>query len=419
MSQPGLEDTTLVIFAGTTGFGKSKILKKFTLDALARKGLPRDLESKESQKSIRYFRFDEELIAESQATDIPSFLENPSYRQKSAAIENTFRRIARSIKSVPPPRYVFLDVHLSFTKRSEFIPPINFSNFDELTTEQSPIRVITLIDDVFHIWQTIRKKEEDGAFSNIKLRLREIISWRSVELLQAETVAKYYTRENRNVVNYEVSVRHPSYVFNNLVFNPKPVCAYLSFPITKIRNRPECVKEINDFRLRMHAFAEKNEMVLFDPVTIDELLLVHSIPDADPPEDMAGNVTIDGAERWPLGFKNLGEEVAFPLEIPKREIKEVRPDIDNNIRARDFKLVDTSLCTAAYRPYYHGRSTGVAAEIEHSVREFKRVFAFDSPEDKKDTGSPFDASVKVYADIKDFYEGTHSFLLQKKKEFSE
>ena len=366
MSEASTSKTTLVIFAGTTGFGKSAIIQQFTEESLKLKGYTAGINSPESRKLIRYFKFDDELIKEANAADVPTYLENPSNQQKTKAIEATFRRIRKELNSGPKPKYVFLDIHLSYIKRSEFIPPINFANYDELVESiDSPIKVITLIDDSFHIWDTIRKREEKRSFANTRLRLREISAWRSVELLQAETIAKRYSNEYRNVVNYEVSVRHPSYVLRNLIFQQDPVCSYLSFGITNTRNRALCVEEINNFRRRMHSFAEKKRLVMFDPVTIDELVVAACMKaqtkrgSTKPPK----TVSIESRKRWPLGHKSLGSPVEFPLEVPGDEIKEVVPDIVNNIRARDYKLIDTSIATLAYRPFFNGRSVGSNEEI--------------------------------------------------------
>jgi hypothetical protein len=411
-------ETTLVIFAGTTGFNKSAILQKFTKDCLKRKGFQGDLTSAEGQRFIRYFKFDDELIAESNAVDIPSFLENPSYQTKTRMIEETFRRIRRKLNEGPRPKFIFLDVHLSYTKRSEFVPPINFSNYDELVPSlASPIKVITLIDDAFHVWNSIRKREGERSLVNTKLRLREILSWRSVELLQAETIAKGCTNEHRNVTNYEVSVRHPFYVLYNLIFNPSPVCSYLSFAITNTRKEKRCVDEINEFRLEMHRYAEQKGLVMFDPVTIDELVVVSSLKEQmKSPNKVPKVVEVDRVNRWPLVLNGLGERVEFPLELPGEEIREVEPDIYNNIRARDYKLIDTSVATIAYRPFFLGRSAGSNEEIRYSISEAKKVFVFNPPSDKKDTSSPFDSTVILHQDKKEFYEAVKRFLSDRKRQ---
>src|SRR5439155_18147371 len=145
------------------------------------------------------------------------------------------------------------------------------ANFRQLVPQADiPVKVLTLIDDSFVIWKNLRKRESQ--YPKTHLRLREILSWRSLETLQAETVALNYTNDARgSVENYLFAVRHPLDTLYNLVFRPRPVCAYLSFPITNTRNLPERVEDINSFRRQAHSLAGKHSAALFDPVTIDEL----------------------------------------------------------------------------------------------------------------------------------------------------
>src|SRR2546426_8225107 len=177
----------VTIFAGTTGFDKSDYLRSFTKWCLAKHGYSEDLESADAKRFIHYIKFEDELLAEDNtSTDMPAFLERPSFKEKCATVERTFKRIAERI--VPHTDNVFLDIHLSYYKRSSFLPPISFANLRQLVPQENvPVKVVTLIDDSFVIWKTLLKRE--NRFPKTHLRLREIISWRSLETLQAETVA--------------------------------------------------------------------------------------------------------------------------------------------------------------------------------------------------------------------------------------
>ncbi len=97
------------------------------------------------------------------------------------------------------------------------------------------------------------------------------------------------------------------------------------------------MQDINDFRARAHGLASQRNGVLLDPTTMDELALEHSITDQN-----ASEVTIQLQNRWPLEAHPFVNNSAFPITIPHDQIKEVLPDVYNNIRARDFKLIDTS-----------------------------------------------------------------------------
>ncbi len=390
----------VTILAGITGFDKSAFLKKFVKTCLGKEGYPEDLGSRDSQRFIQYVKFEDELLKEDKtATDIPGFLEKQSFREKCDTIERTFKRIAGQVNSGTS--HFFLDIHLSYYKRSGFLPPMSVANFRQLVPyDDTPVKVVTMIDDVFVIWKNLRSRED--RYPGTQLRLREILAWRSLEMLQAESVAMNYTNEQRNVENHVVAVRHPIETLHNLIFRPKPLRAYLSFPITRTRNEVELVKVINNFRGRIHTLASNHNSVLFDPVTIDELALKTALEaDKEPREDL---VRLRRDMRWEIDVdKQLVGEPEWPIDIPRQQVEEVLPDISNNIRARDFKLIDTSRFTIAYRPHLGGESKGVKQEIDYTVQQGKRVYAYDPEEDSgRQDPHPFDTNVVVYKDDQEF-----------------
>jgi hypothetical protein len=401
----------ITLFAGIAGFDKSNYLRKFIRTCLKRQGYSEALDSSESQKFIRYIKFEDELLRVDGSTDMPTFLDKPSLKEKTEVIERTFTDIGRQIKNYDA-KHVFLDIHLSYFRHSQFTPPLLLANLRELVPhDQIPVKVITLIDDIFAIWQNLRKREKE--YPETSLRLREILSWRSIEMLQAEAVAMNYINENRDVKNYLVAIRHPTDTLYNLVFAQKPICLYLSFPITNTRNRPECVEEINDFRRRMQQICFKHKAVLFDPVTIDELTLEMALQSTG-----ADVVSLQKKMRWQLEPNHLAEEPDWPIRIPRKEVSEVSGDVENNIKARDFKLMDNSRFIAAYRPHFMGTSIGVAAEIDYSVMQGRRVYAYDPPEDRK--GSilhPFDPSLILCQDFADFTAKIDRYIVQLRKKY--
>jgi hypothetical protein len=387
----------VTIFAGTTGFDKSAFVKQFAQTCLQRNDYPGHLDSPDARSFIQYIKFEDELLTEdSTSTDIPGFLEKPSFREKCRTIERTFKRIGEEISVTSA--HLFLDIHLSYYKGSQFLPPFSASNFQALVPgENVNIKVITLIDDVFVVWRNLRDREQD--YPETSLRLREILAWRSLEMLQAEAVADNYTTGDRNVANFLVAVRHPTDTLYNLIFRPKPNRAYISFPITNTRNVESRVSEVNDFRKDIHALAAKKHVAIFDPVTIDELAL-KSASD----KGTGDPVILQKGMRWPLNFDGqLVKEPVWPIEIPRQEIQEVLPDITNNIRARDFKLIDNSLLTIAYRPRLGGESGGVRQEMEYTVNTGKRVYAYNPIEDTgSKKGHPFHVKINEFSDKQEF-----------------
>ena len=109
------------------------------------------------------------------------------------------------------------------------------NQFSGLTkTIATKFNIITLIDDIFTIWQNLHRKENQ--FPNTSLRLREISAWRSLEYLYAESLQNHLNapEEGRQrATNYLVSVRHPFSTFDNLIFKQSSKRIYLSYPISR------------------------------------------------------------------------------------------------------------------------------------------------------------------------------------------
>lgn len=386
----------LTIFAGITGFNKSEFIQSFACKSLELNGYPPNLNDPEAKKFIHYIKFEDELLDITESTDISRFLAKPSFHEKTTEVERAFSRIGDMIGKIDS-EYVFLDMHLSCLYQSQFFPPLNASYLSELDpTSDAEIKVITLIDDVFQIWNNLKQREEE--YPNTSLRLREILVWRSIEYLLGETVALNFTTESRRVTNYLFAVRHPFVSIYNLVFIENPICVYLSYPISKTREHLERISNINNYRKRMYEIAEKENIVVFDPVTIDELALSKATFEN-------GNRVLTKEHRWPIEMETLVPEPTWPIKIPDSEVDEAMPDISNQIRPRDFKYVDSSIITSVFRKNYGGPSTGVSAEIQYANSRGKRVYVYDPVEDAiAGIPNPFDQDVIGSRDLEAFFE---------------
>ena len=359
-------------------------------------GYSPDLSDADSRSFIHYIKFEDILVDESGSVDIPRFLAKPSLHEKIDSIESTFVRIGDQIEEIDAEN-VFLDIHFSCLYHNQFFPPLYQSNLNEIApSSDAKIKVVTLIDDVFNIWDNLHRREEE--FPRTSLRLREILSWRSVELLQAEAAAHNYTSEATRVSNYMYSVRHPFVSLFNLVFDDDPICLYLSFPISRTRTHPDRIKDINTFRQDMYRLADELGVVIFDPVTIDELSLLNSRLDGT-------NRILTAEDRWPLETEIMLPEPKWPIVIPDNEVQEARNDIINNVRPRDFHLIDNSIFTTVYRKNYGGPSSGVGDEIRYTIMRGKRAYVYD-PIIDGDAGKPhpFDQDEDGFRDLAIFYE---------------
>ena len=410
-----LSDTKVpnfTIFAGISGIGKRDFVNNF----IEKAGL---------QDKVLSIDFEKELLSEDRLDtappDMPTYLDIPNPKSKLNLFESNFGWIAEKIdarNSVVS--NIFLNMHLSYYKSSEFFPPFIPHFFLQLFTKipNANVKIITLIDDVFSIWKKIVDREDEG-YLNTSLRLREILAWRSLESLRAYALMTYLSsREegSKKVTNYLVSIRHPFETFSNLIFPEKPIKVYLSYPISKTRYIPEDIAEINNFRKEIHEFGASQGIAVFDPVAIDELALESATKDS---KDKV-SVSLEKKHRWPIDLPNsLVKEPKWPISIPKQEIEEVSKDIRNQIASRDYTLVDSSHFLTVYRPYFHGEeSKGVTAEIKHANEYGKKVIVFYPSHDyqkENPTTHPFGEKVDQF-DIKEkFVEHLQKLITQKKE----
>ena len=375
----------VIIVSGISGIDKENFITNF----INKVGI---------EEKSKIIKFEDELVNPARRrggihppTKITAFLDQRSLTNKIRTIEETFSWISNNISIKSDIEYVFLDVHLIYYKNSEYFPPPHPSNYSEWINSLGrdvDIVIINLIDDVFNIWKTILDKEQK--YPNTRLTLHEILGWRSLEALLSDSLehALNSPKEGeRRALSYMTSVRHPYSTFENLILPKIPICVYLSYPISKTRNDPKRVEQINKFRSRMHELGKKHHIAIFDPVSIDELTL-----------DQARKLkksqisTLDKKLRWPLNYSEILVKDANPcIKIPAKEITDSLSSIKHQIQSRDLKLVEYSNILAVYRPYYGGRSTGAQAEISHATSLGNEVLIYSPPDDEMPQGgNPFD-----------------------------
>lgn len=406
----------ITIFSGISGIDKEQFLKR--LVSKIKKGI-----------QVFQINFEKELLNEDRnppesSSDMPTFLNSDDAKLKLQTIETNYSWIAKKIDTIPSETTdIFLNMHLSYFKNSEFYPPFVPLYFNQIFTKfpESEVRIITLIDDIFSIWQKIKDRESSG-FLNTQLTLREILAWRSLESLRAEELKQHVMiseEGTRRISNYVVSIRHPFETFYNLIFEQNPNRIYLSFPITETRKNKQDIADVNSFRKTMYTVGSKNNVVIFDPVAIDELAMSEPLEKAK--NESSELVTIKQEHRWPLENSNsLADEVKWPITIPSDQVEDAIKDINNQIATRDYTLVDTSIFLCVYRPLFDGKlSRGVDAEIKRANAHMKRVIMYNPKEDQEKQSQassthPFGNRVDPFEDREKFFEHIQQVIDLKK-----
>lgn len=394
----------VVIVTGVSGIGKSGFISNFI----------RHAKIGDMSKVIKF----EDVLVDRERdrsgvhtpSTIPAFLDIHNQADKVNMLNDTFEWIKKTAFGSDE-KYVFLDMHMTYYKNNEYFPPFDQSRYidcirsicpkggaaDDAEADDFEIVVINLIDDAFDIWKSISDRAA-SKYPDTGLTLREVLSWRSLESLQTESLTIALESEYQNVSSYMVSVRHPPSTFKNLIVPKTPLCFYLSYPISNTRDDDDNIAEINDFRRKMHEMGEENGVAVFDPVTIDELYCGSEDGGAD------GTVRMGEGVRWPLDIESLSQDGLQRVEISGKEIEESKKQIKHQIRSRDYKLVGYSKVLAVFRPCLGGSSTGVRKEIEYALSKGITVVVHTPPEKgRPDNQNPFDDNVETISDLDRYY----------------
>jgi hypothetical protein len=411
-----------VIFAGTTGLDKAIAIDKLIDKALLLSGNKPDHQNVNSQKFVRHFDFGEMLKQKIRAPLFTYFnLFEPEQRRKWS---ETLTGILDTIEKEGT-KHVFLSLHSTFFHNSIF-----FSELDQdLISDFEPDLFVTFIDDTYAAWKRILGKwDTDKDPANSYLRLRDLLAWRTVEIVVTDLIAK-----NLGKPNYVVAVKHPVDSLFRMIFEPKTPFLYASFPISSTRRKPEMVKEIDEFRMKLYS-----KFVVFDPLTIDEKIIQSLIPLPKGQEEKEGieetetqidirkeaanlpdKLDLESSLRWkfPEKFSMVDEDKLYPIKLEKEEIVEIYKDIDKTVENRDYRLVSDSDAVFAYRPWY-GKEThrGVFSELKCADAENIPSWMYYPDEDLKDKTSPF-AVGAIRKSLTDLYKAADNVKPRTEREW--
>lgn len=328
-----------VIFTGQTGTKKKEVIKALKKEILKHHPeYPQDLDSPD----LRRFVADYNVENGFRPTTLISWLETSSQRKRERIWRNSLEEILEQEKREDP-RYSFLTLHLTFQRKSRFFSPLSWERTIELIKQFKPDYCVSLIDDIYSIWSRIAS----GSY----LRLREIMTWRNIETLMTDILAKHVTPQDQKTETHKypykrspvVSIKHPPEMLYKLLFRPDVLKIYTAFPITRTRDDPKKRVEIDNFRKTLH----KN-FIVFDPLTIDELPLERLLEEhqLQRPKTNLANTFLDLKAKypWPLLKPVLYSENHYPIKRLKAlEIYEIvskergkRSEVERSIQLRDF-----------------------------------------------------------------------------------
>jgi hypothetical protein len=391
-----------IIITGQAGTRKTQLaaqLRNYTLNEMGVRS--------HHPASAHDFRWYEVEANQWLGGDFLNFLNSYKESVQNERWANALKAITEDLTAEDPIHCLIL-IHAAIYRNGRFVSPLSW---DELLLLQ-PDCIVTLIDDIYDIWQRIEQGPHDTHFS-----LDEILTWRSVEIMNAKTLAlnlrlnksrlkisgklpnKVAPFFGSSIPHFVMSVKHPLETFHRLFFETSRPVIYASFPITRTREREARVADIDSFRNDLRGAGA----TVIDPLTIDEL----RIPIEDPlwwalRED--DKYQEYHSRRWKLTAPAIApEEVhANPFcKLSETQVLQVRKAIMEQVVDRDFRLVAQSKQVVAYRPYYpedgygkFGRGTksptdGVTREMQFAAELERAVWAFHPKCDwqmEQDTG---------------------------------
>lgn len=222
----------------------------------------------------------------------------------------------------------------------------------------APDAIVTLIDDVEAVKLRLDQFKESGDLPpDTRYSLKDLLVWREEEMLASEILASFLEIPHYVLgvsLEDEVSTM-PLEVMYSLMFEPWKKTTYVSYPISGARSRPDVWEKVVQYRRLARRY-----LTAFDPLMIDEKRLVE-----------LAQRSSDGTDE--VECTALGQTV----RLSRREIEAIAYDIDGQIVARDYKLIDQSEMIVAYFPVDASGEPliagGVQSEIEYAAASTKRV----------------------------------------------
>ncbi len=330
-----------VIMTGQVG-----IDKKTYLEEVARRGAA-------AGRPIDLFHVGDRMYAE--ATDLRPgrILDLPLSRLHALR-----RSVFKDIMSESAGREnVIVNTHATFRWRHGLFRAFDFDQIEQF----EPDLLICLVDNAECVHQRLVSEHALDA------TLKDTMVWREEEIMATELLARAVGCDHAFYVLSRGRHQSTSETCLKLVTEPDTPRVYPSFPMSHVVDMPDVLAEIDAFReiLGRH-------FISFDPGDVDEKLLLERALAAM----KEGHDFIEG--------RLVGEDgsvTTFPVSV--KQTLDCARDIDGQIYARDFMLIDQSDMICSYIPELEGGmpglSSGVERELHHAFEHGKEVYVVWKP----------------------------------------
>jgi adenylate kinase len=291
---------------------------------------------------------------------------------------NTLRRAVFKdiVRTTDKVENIIINTHATFRWKHGLFEAFDFDHMTELDADL----YVTLVDNVDAVHERLLREHD------VPHTLKDIMVWREEEMLATEILAHAIGGHGRFYVLARGQEGQTAESLYRLMFETNRKKVYPSFPMTHVMGMPAVLAEIDAFRA---ALAE--HFICFDPGDLDEKRLLFE----------AGEATKRGEQS--IAVKVNDHPVCF--SVP--DITSVARDIDGQIYARDFKLIDQSDMIVSFIPELEngmpGLSSGVERELQHASEGTKEVYVIWRPEKEP---SPFvtETATRVFNTVGELFK---------------
>jgi adenylate kinase len=250
-------------------------------------------------------------------------------------------RVAEKAKNI------LVNTHVTFRWKHGLFPAFDHDQMMELDADL----YFTLVDNVDAVHERLTREHE------LPHTLKDILVWREEEILAADVLSRIIRGHGSFYVISRGIEKDTAETVYRMMFEPHRAKVYPSFPMTHVMEMPSVLTEIDAFRENL-----AEHFITFDPGDLDEKRLLIE----------AGAATQRGEKSFTLPLH--GREMEFPVSA----ITNIADDIDGQIYARDFKMIDQSDMIVSYIPETAdgkpGLSSGVERELQHAFEATKEVY---------------------------------------------
>ncbi len=299
-------------------------------------------------KSVSVFHVGERMYAEAPDVVRGRILDLPRLRLDSLR-RSVFKDIIAAAERV---ENLIVNTHATFRWKHGLFHAFDFDQMAKLDADL----YVTLVDNVDAVHERLDRDHD------VRHTLKDILVWREEEIFGTEMIAAALRGYGHAYILARGTERDTAESLYRLMFEPQRKRVYPSFPMTHVMSMPDTLAEIDAFRA---VLAE--HFITFDPGDLDEKRLLAE----------AGSATQQGRDE--ITIQANGREMVLKVA----DVAACAGDIDGQIYARDFKLIDQSDMIVSFIPELPGGkpglSSGVERELQHAFECTKEVYVVWRP----------------------------------------